>query len=167
MTAEERKVICKPCEDKDNCDFVCSAAEYQVAKRRLNQRLKAKKYEGQSEYVKGNKIWLELPTGQSLVISAQARELIDCLEFDESKFVQKLKELLTECFYDYKPQDKEWIWKAERISVSRVTDYWDEPDDEGHRGTHLTIEIKEVCGSQRKDALLDISQENQKEGKQV
>jgi hypothetical protein len=161
MTIEERKVICRKCEDKDDCDFVCSDAEYRVSKRRLNQRLNSKKYSGQSEYVRGNKIWLELPTDQSLVISAQARELIDCLGFDEAKFVQKLKELLTECFYDFKPEDKEWIWKAERISVSRVTDYWDEPDDEGNRGTHLTIEIKEVCGTKRDNDVQFISQEAQ------
>lgn len=153
-TPKEIKKVCGSCKPEDpevECNPLCEEAEWKLYKLRQNERFKARKYPEQSEYVKGNKIWLNLPNEQSIVISAQARELLDFNNIDEAKFVQKMRELMTDCFYDLPMEsNNKYLWRAERLSVSAMADSWEEPDeDTGKRPQHICIEIKEITGYER------------------
>lgn len=53
-----------------------------------------KQYPEQSPYVKGNKVWLNLDNDQELIISPQARKILECYKIDEQRFIDQLKEML-------------------------------------------------------------------------
>ena len=73
------------------------------------------KYPEQSEYVSGNKIWLMLSNQQEIIVSPQAREVLRIYGIDEEKFLEKLKDLLNDCFSE--------IWfPFHRVSVSKTGD---------------------------------------------
>lgn len=51
-------------------------------------------YPEQSKYVKGTKIWLDLPNDKNIIVSPQARKLLTFFKVDEQKFILQLKTML-------------------------------------------------------------------------
>jgi len=164
VTPEERKKICGNCKQKEDEDcedfletdktYLCENGEYKLYKLRLNQSLKAKSKQYPDAKVYGNKLYFELPTHQELYVSTQAREILDNFHIDEAKFIQKLKELMKECFYDIKVESQHTtglLWRAENISVSKAVWGWEEPDGEtDQRPAHIRIDIWDIFGTERK-----------------
>lgn len=84
-------------------------------------KTKIKVYPEQSPYVKGKKIWLDLPTGQTIIVSPQAREVLKFYDVDEAKFVQKMRELLSHCFTNLETDKQGFTYSFERLSVSKAS----------------------------------------------
>lgn len=94
----------------------------------MNSNLKT--YPEQASYVKGNKIWLELENDQKIVISAQAREIIQFTNLNEELFISKLKDLFVDCLTDLP-------FPFHTIIVSKASDSWDP------KNPYLRIDLKE------------------------
>lgn len=82
----------------------------------MNSELKT--YPEQASYVKGKKIWLELGNDQTIVVSAQARDVIQFASLDEELFISKLKELFSDCLTNLP-------FPFHLITVSKASDSWD------------------------------------------
>lgn len=81
----------------------------------MSEEANFKKYPEQSEYVSGKKIWLMLPNQQEIIVSPQAREVLRRYGIDEEKFLEKLKDLLNDCFSEIK-------FPFHRVSVTKTGD---------------------------------------------
>jgi len=100
------------------------------------------KYPEQSEYVKGNKIWLELGNDQELIVSSQAREVLKFYGVNEEKFVSKLKDLLKECFTDLE-EIEGFVYSFHTLSVSKASLNYDDETP------HIRIDIYDNHGKKR------------------
>jgi len=89
-----------------------------------------KTYPEQSPYVKGKKIWLELEDDRKIVISPQARNIIQYSSINEELFISKLKELFTDCLTKID-------FPFHTISVSKASDSW------GLETEYLRIDLKD------------------------
>ena len=101
----------------------------------------------QSLYVKGNKRWLESSNGQEIIISSQARKVIKFYGINEKKLIEKLKELLLECFSDLE-------YPFHRISVSKVR--IPELSDEYSEAVHLRIDVTEQWSKKKNQRSLKV-----------
>jgi len=89
-----------------------------------------KTYPEQSPYVKGKKIWLELENDRKIVISPQARDIIQFTGINEELFISKLKELFTDCL-------TELDFPLHSIIVSKAS------DSLGLESPYLRIDLKD------------------------
>ena len=89
-----------------------------------------KTYPEQSPYVKGKKIWLELENDQKIVISPQARDIINYSGLNEELFISKLKELFADCLTDLD-------FPFHTIIVSKASDSY------GLENQYLRIDLKD------------------------
>lgn len=120
--------------------------------------MKAKTYPEQSSYVKGLKIWLDLNNRQKLVVSKQARGVLDFYGVDEKKFVEKLKALFLECFSDLQSEGnrKDYNYSFEFCSVSKAKmKFLNEDCEDDEEVPHIRIDIYECCGLKRVGRVRD------------
>lgn len=106
-----------------------------------------KVYPEQSEWVKG-KIWLELPNSQRICVSPQARNVLKFYNVDEERFIQKMRELLKECFSNLK-QEKGYDFSFRDLFVSKASDPW--LSDEESEVPSIRIELRECTGKKEAD----------------
>lgn len=105
------------------------------------------KYPEQSKYVKGKKIWLNLPNDQTIIVSAQARDVLKFHKVDEAKFIQKMRELLSECFTDLITDKRGYTYSFERLSVSKASSTFYVED--GGEAPFIKIEIYDCTGKKK------------------
>lgn len=108
---------------------------------------KSKTYSEQSQYVKGNKIWLELSDDQEIIVSPQARETLAFHGVNEEKFIQKMKELLRECFTNLS-EHAGFTFLFHTLSVSKSALYWSNEED---KTPYIKIEIYDCHGTKKKE----------------
>lgn len=106
---------------------------------------KSKTYPAQSPYIKGNKIWLELLDDQEIIVSPQAREALAFHGVNEEKFIQKMKELLHECFTNLSEHGG-FTFSFHTLSVSKSSLHW---SDEENKTPHIKIEIYDCHGTKK------------------
>ncbi|VVB52003.1 Uncharacterised protein [uncultured archaeon] len=100
-------------------------------------------YPEQSEYVKGTKVWLSLPDDQEIVISPQARKILQMYEVDEKAFIEYLKQMLK--LFSNLGSDK--TMKCHRISVKKAS--LTEFNSEDGWCAHIRIDIKDIHGTMK------------------
>ena len=106
-----------------------------------------RKYEYQSPYVGGKKIWLEFPNGQKVVVSPQARDVLHWWNVDEELFIRRIRELIQGSFQNLKTDDRGFVFSVENLTVSKATMPYEremlEPDEEM---PHIRIDIYGFTG---------------------
>jgi hypothetical protein len=147
LKSKNRLKCCRECGD-DECTTPCEQAEYRLDQNRLNRKFKSIKYPGQSEYVKGGKILLELPNEQWVVISRQAREVLDFHNIDEPKFVQSMIDLLQGPMNELRKDSRGFVYSGRHLSVSRAVYPWDRSEHPEEYGDtpHIQIDIWDFTG---------------------
>ena len=124
--------------------------DLQKARVSLAKEPLVRKYEYQSPYVKGKKIWLELPNGQKVIVSGQARDVLKWWNVNEELFIQKIRDLIQGCFQNLKTDERGFIFSVANLSVSKATMPYEreflEPDEEM---PHIRINIYDFGGNKK------------------